>query len=188
MRSILAGMIALSASIAVVDTVQAQTDLQRLPGYGSIQSHISPEKAPFSTGAHHRPAQYNLQPTQDDVEKIDRDNQQLDLPASQDDITGAGTIPSEEDTQTTRIEKDNPRLDGEITDICPSCGSAEDAPVYRRRSPIYNGFNHQPTERELRALHQQDVTPHQADETDRLYEELTSTTKQILGRRPARAP
>src|ERR1700733_7002539 len=30
--------------------------------------------------------------------------------------------------------------------------------------PIYNGFDHQPTENELRALHEQDVTPAQADE------------------------
>ena len=36
---------------------------------------------------HQRPAQHNLELTQHDVEKIDTDNQQLDLPASQDEIT-----------------------------------------------------------------------------------------------------
>jgi hypothetical protein len=38
----------------------------------------------------------------------------------------------------------------------------------------------------LRALHQQDVTRRQAQETDRLYNQLMSN--QIVGRRPARAP
>jgi hypothetical protein len=54
--------------------------------------------------------------------------------------------------------------------------------------PIHNGFNHQPTEGELKGLHWQDVTPDQAHEIDRLYDELTSTTKRILEQHPARAP
>jgi hypothetical protein len=99
MRSLFVGMIALSASIAVVDAAQAQTHLQRLPSYSSMRAHIG----------HQRPAQYNLQPTQDDVEKINRDNRQLDLPASQDEITGAGQVQSEEDALTNRIRQDNPR-------------------------------------------------------------------------------
>jgi hypothetical protein len=61
-------------------------------------------------------------------------------------------------------------------------GVANDAPPLHQRSwPIYNGFNHQPTRDELRASRQQDVTPDQAREIDRLYDEL-------LGARPARAP
>jgi hypothetical protein len=178
MRSLFVGMIVLSASAAVVDTTQARTHLQRLPSYGSTQTHIGRQ----------RPAQYNLQPTQDDVEKIDRDNHELDLPAAQG-VTGAGPIPSdEEDALIRRIEQDNPQRDREIVDICPSCGGPEDAPVHRQRSPIYNGFNHQPTRYELRALRQQDVTPRQADKLDRLYQELTSTSEQILVHRPAAAP
>ena len=47
--------------------------------------------------------------------------------------------------------------------------------------PIYNGFDHQPTENELRALHEQDVTPAQADEIDKLYDQLMSADKKILG-------
>ena len=133
MRSLFVGMIALSALVAVADTAQAQTHLQRLPSYGSMQTHIG----------HQRPAQYNLQPTQDDVEKIDRDNQQLDLPATRD-VTGAAPIRSEEDALTRRIEQDNPLRDRQIIDICPSCGGAEDAPVHRRRPRIYNSFNHAP--------------------------------------------
>ena len=54
--------------------------------------------------------------------------------------------------------------------------------------PIHNGLDHQPTQDELRALHQQDVTSDQAQKIDRLYDELLSTTNQILGQRRGRAP
>ena len=50
--------------------------------------------------------------------------------------------------------------------------------------PIYNGFDHQPTENELRALHEQDVTPAQAEEIDKLYDQLMSADKKILGSHP----
>jgi hypothetical protein len=122
MRSLFVAMIALSASIAVADAAQAQTHLQRLTSYSSAQAHIG----------HQRAAQYNLQPTQDEVEKIDRDNHELNLPATEA-VTGAGPIPSEENTLTNRIEQDDPQLDREITDICPTCGGAEDTPVHRPR-------------------------------------------------------
>ena len=68
-------------------------------------------------------------------------------------------------------------------------GVAEGAPAGPAGPrPIHNGLDHQPTQDELRALHQQDVTSDQANEIDRLYDELLSTTKKILGQRPARAP
>jgi hypothetical protein len=178
MRSLFVGMIMLSASMAVVDTAQAQIQSQRPPGYGSMQA----------ASGHRQPAQYNQQPTQDDLEKIDKENQELDLPASQDEISGAGQVRSNEDALTNRIRQDNPALDSEITDICPTCGGAEDAPVHQRSWPIHKGFKHQPTRYEMRALHQQDVTRGQAQETDQLYERLMSTGIQILGKRPAQAP
>jgi hypothetical protein len=115
MRSIFAGMIILSASMAVVDTARAQIRPEKPAGYGSMQAPIGQRQ----------PTQDDLQSTQDELEKIDKDNQLLNLPASQYDITGAGQVP---------------RLDGEIRDICPGCGSAEDA-VHQWSGPIYNGFN-----------------------------------------------
>jgi hypothetical protein len=139
MRSLFVGLIALSASMTIAGAAQAQTDLQRLPSYSSMPAQIG----------HRPPAGYNLQTTQDDVEKINRANRQLDLPSSQADIAGAGVIPSGEDALTKRIEQDDPQLDSEITDICPTCGRAEDTPVHRRRSPIYYGFNHQPAKHAL---------------------------------------
>jgi hypothetical protein len=73
--------------------------------------------------------------------------------------------------------------------ILAELGGAEGAPGgHSGPWPIHNGLNHQPTQDELRALHQQDVTSDQAHEIDRLYDELLSTSDKILGRRPARAP
>jgi hypothetical protein len=76
MRSIFAGMIMLSASVAVVDTARAQIHPERPPGDG-------PTQAP--SGHQH--------PTRDELEKIDKDNRLLNLPASHDEITGAGQAP-----------------------------------------------------------------------------------------------
>jgi hypothetical protein len=51
--------------------------------------------------------------------------------------------------------------------------NTEDAPpLHEGPWPIRNGLNYQPTEQELRALHQEDVTPDQAREIDRLYDQL----------------
>ena len=179
MDSLLVGVIVLSASMAVVGTAQAQTHAQRPPVYRSVHAPIG----------HRQPTQDDLRPTRDDLEKIDKDNHELDLPASQDGIAGAGPIPPEEDALTKKIEQDDAQLDREIRDICPSCGGAEHAPpVHQRRWPIHNGFNHQPTQDELRALHQQDVTRDQAHEIDRLYDQLMSTSNQVLRGDTAQAP
>ena len=45
-------------------------------------------------------------------------------------------------------------------------------PLHKGPWPIRNGLNYQPNEQELRALHQEDVTPGQAREIDRLYDQL----------------
>jgi hypothetical protein len=66
-----------------------------------------------------------------------------------------------------------------------SVGSAEDASSLRKGSwPIRNGHNYQPTERELRALNQQDVTPDQARDIDRLYDELLLDNEKARKRYP----
>jgi hypothetical protein len=51
-------------------------------------------------------------------------------------------------------------------------GSAQEKPSLHESWPIQNGFNRQPTRNELRALHEHDVSPSDAREIDRLYEEL----------------
>jgi hypothetical protein len=60
-------------------------------------------------------------------------------------------------------------------------GVAKGAPLHQRPWPIRNGFNRQSTQDELSALHQQDVTPDQADEIDRLYDELLASSKRFSG-------
>ena len=56
---------------------------------------------------------------------------------------------------------------------------AEQAPpIHKGPWPIRNGHNYQPTAKELRSLHLQDVTPDEAREIDRLYD-------QLLGAHPA---
>jgi hypothetical protein len=57
--------------------------------------------------------------------------------------------------------------------LLANIGFAEDAPLFHKGPwPIHNGRNYQPTEHELRALHQEDVTPDQTREIDRLYDQL----------------
>jgi hypothetical protein len=57
--------------------------------------------------------------------------------------------------------------------LLANLGYAEQAPpVHRGPWPIRNGHNYQPTENELRALHLRDVTPDEAREIDRLYNQL----------------
>jgi hypothetical protein len=64
--------------------------------------------------------------------------------------------------------------------------SAEGAPtLHEGRWPIRNGHNCQPTEQELRALHLEDVTPDQAREIDRLYNELLANSEGGRKRHPA---
>src|ERR1700756_5630157 len=65
----------------------------------------------------------------------------------------------------------------------PATAAALDAPneggappLHRGPWPIRNGRNYQPTEHELRALHQEDVTLDQAREIDRLYDKLLASS------------
>jgi hypothetical protein len=63
---------------------------------------------------------------------------------------------------------------------------AQDPPPFHQAPwPIHNGFNLQPTQNELRALHHQDVTPDEAREIDRLYDRLLSDSEKALRQHPA---
>jgi hypothetical protein len=103
-RSIFVAIIILSASMAVAHPAQAQQHSQRSPSYGYAQTPMDSKQS-----AH------------DDLKSIVRDNRDLELPASQDDIVGAGQVHSEEEVQTKRIDQDSERIDREIRNICPSC-------------------------------------------------------------------
>ena len=72
--------------------------------------------------------------------------------------------------------------------LLANIGSAEDAqPLHKGPWPIRNGRNYQPTEHELRALHKEDVTPGQALEIDRLYDQLLAINEKVRNRHPAPA-
>ena len=60
-------------------------------------------------------------------------------------------------------------------------------PLHKGPWPIRNGRDYQPTEHELRALHQKDVTPDQAREIDRLYDQLLAINEKVRNRHPAPA-
>ena len=53
-------------------------------------------------------------------------------------------------------------------------GNAQETQSLHPSWPIQNGFNRQPTPKELRALGDHDVTPNEAREIDRLYDQLMS--------------
>ena len=70
--------------------------------------------------------------------------------------------------------------------LLANIGFAEDAPLFHKGPwPIHNGRNYQPTEYELRALHQEDVTPDQARETDGLFDQLLASSENVRSRHPA---
>jgi hypothetical protein len=54
-------------------------------------------------------------------------------------------------------------------------GIAQEAGTIHPSWPMENGIKHQPIRDELRALHDRDVTPADAREIDRLYNELISS-------------
>jgi hypothetical protein len=60
--------------------------------------------------------------------------------------------------------------------LLANVGYAEQAaPGHKGPWPIRNGHNYQPTDNELRSSHLQDVTPGEAREIDRLYNQLLAT-------------
>ena len=70
--------------------------------------------------------------------------------------------------------------------LLANIGSAEDSPpLHKGPWPIRNDHNYQPTEHELRALHLQDITPDQARDVDRLYDQLLTHSENVHNRLPA---
>ena len=57
-------------------------------------------------------------------------------------------------------------------------------PLHGGPWPIHNGRNYQPSEDELRALHLEDVTPDQARQIDRLYDQLLAGSEKVWNRYP----
>jgi hypothetical protein len=114
MRSIFAAVIIVSASTVVVHSAEARKLARSQPAYGYMQAPVG-----------HR------QPTQDDVTaanqvqfdktSIEKDNELLDLPATQHEIIGADQLQSKDNALARMIGEENARLDREISGICRGC-------------------------------------------------------------------
>jgi hypothetical protein len=114
MRSICAAIIMLSASTAVGHTAEVQKHTRIQPGYGYMQARVG-----------------HGQPTQDDVtgasqvqfdrKRVEKDNELLDLPTTQDKVIGVDQVESEENALAKTIERENARLDRELRGICRGC-------------------------------------------------------------------
>jgi hypothetical protein len=114
MRSIFAAIIIVSASTAVVHTAEAQKLARSQPAYGYRQAPVG-----------HR------QPTQDDVtganqvqldkKIIEKDNELLDLPPTQNKIIGADQLQSKDNALARMIAQENSRVDRAISGICRGC-------------------------------------------------------------------
>ena len=114
MRSIFAAIIIVSASTAVVHAGQAQKHAGIQAAYGYMQAPVG-----------HR------QPTQDDVtganqvqfdkKSIEKDNELLDLPATQREIIGADQLQSKDNDLAKMIGQENSRVDRAISGICRGC-------------------------------------------------------------------
>ena len=114
MRSIFAAIIIVSASTAVVHTAEAQNLARSQPAYGYMQApvgHLHPTRDNV-TGANQ---------VQFDKKIVEKDNELLDLPPTQNKIIGADQVQSKDNDLARMIGEENARLDREISGICRGC-------------------------------------------------------------------
>jgi hypothetical protein len=114
MRSIFAAIIIVSASTAVVHTAEAQKLARSQPAYGHMQAPVG----------HRQPTQDNVKGTnQVQFEKkiIEKDNELLDLPPTQNKIIGADELQSKDNALARMIAQENARVDRTIKGICRGC-------------------------------------------------------------------
>jgi hypothetical protein len=113
MRAIFAGIIIVAASTAL-HAAESQKQARIQPAYGYMQApagHRQPTKDDV-TGAHQ---------VQFDKKSLDKDNELLDLPSTQDKVLGADQVESEENALAKTIEQENARLDRQLRGICRGC-------------------------------------------------------------------
>lgn len=114
MRTIFVGIIMLAASTAVVHAAQAQRHAQIQPGYGYVQAQVG----------HQRPTQDDVtgdDQLQFDKKRVQKDNDLLDLPTTQDEVMGADQVESQENALAKTIEQENTQLDHQLRGICRGC-------------------------------------------------------------------
>jgi hypothetical protein len=112
MRSIFAAMIIVSASTAVVHSAEVQKPARSQPAYGYMQAPVGHRQPTQDDGANQ---------VQFDKKSIEKDNELLDLPATEDKIIGADELQSKDNALDRMIGQENSRLDREISGICQGC-------------------------------------------------------------------
>jgi hypothetical protein len=114
MRSIFAAIIMLSASTAVGYSAEAEKHARIQPAYGYMQARVG----------HRQPTRDDLRgahQVQFDKKSIEKDNELLELPSTQDKVIGADQVQSKENALAKTIEQENARLDPELRGICRGC-------------------------------------------------------------------
>ena len=111
MRSIFAAIIIVSASTAVVHSAEAQKLARSQPAYGYMQAPVG-QRQQDVTGANQ---------VQFEKKIIEKDNELLDLPPTQDKIIGADQLQSKDNDLAKTIEQENARIDRAISGICRGC-------------------------------------------------------------------
>ena len=114
MRFIFVGIIIVSASTVVVHTAEARKLARSQSAYGYMQA----------PAGHRQTAQDDVtgaNQVQFDKKSIEKDNELLDLPASQREIIGADQLQSKDNALGRMIGEENARLDREISGICRGC-------------------------------------------------------------------
>jgi hypothetical protein len=114
MHAIFAALIMVSGSTPVVHAREVAKYAEVQPGHGSMRAPVG----------HRQPTQRDVavarQP-QSDQKIIAQDNELLDLPPSQNHVTGAAQIESDDSALTKMIEEENARIDRLIRSICRGC-------------------------------------------------------------------
>ena len=107
MRSIFAAIIIASASTAVVHSAEVQKLAPRQPAYGYMQAPVVQDD-----GANQ---------VQFDKKIIEKDNELLDLPPTQNKAIGADQLQSEDNALAKTIEQENAQDDRAVRGICGGC-------------------------------------------------------------------
>jgi hypothetical protein len=114
MRSVFAAMIIVSASTAVVHAAEDRKLARSQPAYGYRQA----------PAGHRQPTQNDVtgaNQVQFDKKIIEKDNELLDLPPTQNRIIGADELQSKDNALARMIGQENSRLDRKISGICRGC-------------------------------------------------------------------
>jgi hypothetical protein len=113
-HAIFAALIMVSGSTPVVHAREVPKNAEVQPGHGSMRAPVG----------HRQPTQRDVagaRQAKSDQKIIAQGNELLDLPPSQNHVTGADQIESDDSAMTKMTEEENARIDRLIRSICRGC-------------------------------------------------------------------